>query len=136
MSRHLEELKNAADMLGLQYELLTGEVAATIIETSFLKFEPFRTQGHLGIMHERSVKLKLSEHEYTFSETLADEPLLLFFEQTRESVDVIFKLYQGRAFSKLLEECYGMEYFLTNTSVDYLIAVNWYTIEIVDNVNF
>lgn len=80
MSRYFEELKNATEKFGLQYEFLTGEIAAAIIEASFLKFEPFRTQGHLGIMHERSVKLKLSEHEYIFSETLDDELLLVFFE--------------------------------------------------------
>ncbi|MBC9811693.1 hypothetical protein H9Y05_04310 [Crocinitomicaceae bacterium CZZ-1] len=133
---HAEELKHAAEKLALDYELLTGETAAAIINTSFEKFEPFRRQGHLGIMHERSVKLKLSEHEYTFSEQLNDEPLLVFFEQTRENVAVVFKLFKGRYFCQLLEECYGMEYFLTNTHMDYLIAVNWYTIEIVDNDNF
>lgn len=133
---HAEELKNGAEQLGLQYELLTGEVAAAIIEACYLKFEPFRRQGHLGIMHKKSIKFKLSEHEYTFSEQLNDEPLLVFFEQTRENIDVVFKLFKGQFFSRLLEECYGMEYFLTNMHVDYLIAVNWYTIEIVGNDNF
>lgn len=132
----MKELKDVAEKLGLQYEILTGEVASTIIEISFRKFEPFRRQGHLAIIHERSIKLKLSDHEYTFSERLENEPLLVFFEQTRENMNTIFKLYKGRCFSKILEECSALEYFLTNSNVDYLIAVNWYTIEIVDNPNF
>ncbi|WP_343605922.1 hypothetical protein [Fluviicola sp.] len=136
MHSNFEELKDAAEMLGLQYEILTGEEASNIIETSFQKFEPSRRQGHLAILNERSIKLKLSDHEYTFSEKLDDEPLLIFFEQTREKLDVVFKLFNGRNFSKILEECSTLEYFLTNNTVDYLIAVNWYTIEIVDNKNF
>lgn len=132
----MKELKDAAEKLGLQYEILTGETASAIIEQSFQKFEPFRRQGHLGIGHERSIKLKLSDYEYTFSEKLEDEPLFVFFEQTRENVDTIFKLYKGKSFSKILEESSALEYFLTNSTVDYLIAVNWYTIEIVDNPNF
>jgi hypothetical protein len=68
MHSNFEELKYAAEKLGLEYEILTSETASAIIETSFRKFSPFRRQGHLGIMHERSIKLKLSDHEYTFSE--------------------------------------------------------------------
>jgi len=62
--------------------------------------------------------------------------LLIFFEQTRENVDTIFKLHKGKYFSKILEECSGLEYFITNNTVDYLIAVNWYAIENVGNKNF
>jgi len=68
MHNNFEELKAAAEKLGLQYEILTGQEAADIIENSFKKFEPFRRQGHLGIGHNKSVTLRLSEYEYTFSE--------------------------------------------------------------------
>lgn len=135
MFSSIDELKNAAELLGFEYEILTGETAAAIIDKSFVTFEPFRRQGHLSIMHERSHKLRLDEHEYTFSKHLIDEPLIVFFEQTRNHVDVAFKLQKGQLFCDLLEECSGIEYFLTNENVDYLIAVNWYVIESVDNHN-
>ena len=130
------QLKDAAEILGLRYEILTGGEASTIIKTSLEKFVPFRTLGHLAISDERSIYLKLSDNEYTFSEKLDDEPVFVFFEQTMNHVNIVFKLLNGKSFSKILEECGILEYFLTNETVDYLIAANWYTIEIVGNKNF
>lgn len=39
-------------------------------------------------------------------------------------------LKEGKYFSKLIEECYGMEYFMTDEKNSFLISVNWYIIEI------
>lgn len=136
MHSYFEQLKDAAEILGLRCEILTGEDASTIIETCFQKFKPGRKFGQLAIDNENSIYLKLSDYEYTFSEKLDDEPVFVFFEQTREKVDVVFKLLNGKNFSRILEECGILEYFLTNETVDYLIAANWYTIEIVGNKNF
>ena len=31
---------------------------------------------------------------------------------------------------EIMNNCYGMEYFITNLAQNYLIAVNWYVIEV------
>lgn len=129
-------MENAAKLLGFDYEILKDERAEKLIETVFEKFEPSFTQGHLLINSSDSVRLKTDNHEFSFSEQLDDEPVCIFFQQYPPTAGLIFKLTKGRLFSKLLEECYGMEYFVTNQHGDYLISVNWYVIEILNNRNF
>lgn len=136
MSRDIQELEDAARLLGFDYEILQGTSAEKLIGSVLQTFEPGFTQGHLLIGSKNSVRLKTDDHEFSFSEKLDDEPVLIFFQQYLPNTGIIFKLNKGRLFSKLLTECYAMEYFMTNEKAGYLISVNWYVIEILNHRNF
>jgi hypothetical protein len=87
--------------------------------------------GHLSIGSELSEEMSTDEHEFTFSEKYLSGPVYVFFEQDYFNKNQIFVLKKGRLFSQLIQECYGMEYFMTDEKNSFLISVNWYIIEIV-----
>ncbi|HRB71609.1 MAG TPA: hypothetical protein PK776_07150 [Flavobacterium sp.] len=130
MQNKILELENGAKLLGLPYEILNKNIGREIISDIFEKFKPNKVEGHLAVDSDTSVKLKTEDHEFSFSKDFEEEPIYLFFEQDEIHDGQVFVLQDGRALSDLLNECFGMEYFISNKEYKYLIAVNWYVIEI------
>lgn len=52
-----------------------------------------------------------------------------FFEQDVSNKNIVVVVDDVRDMSRLMEDSYGMEYFVSNEVGDFLIAVNWYVIE-------
>lgn len=46
----------------------------------------------------------------------------------KDKGDVV-KIKEGVRLCEILTDCYGMEYFVSNKSMDFIICVNWYVIE-------
>lgn len=130
MQNKILELENGAKLLDLDYEILDKHKGAKIITFIFEKFKPKKREGHLTIGSETSAKLITDNNEFSFSKDFKDEPIYIFFEQDKIHQGQVFVLQSGREFSNLLNECFGMEYFISNKECQYLISVNWYTIEI------
>jgi hypothetical protein len=126
----IEELKTVAKKLFLMHSVIEGEIAERFIKNTFDKFKPFKITDHLSIGSEVSKKLPTDEYEFVFSEKYLSGTVYIFFEQDYYNKNQIFVLKEGKYFSKLIEECYGMEYFITDEKNSFLISVNWYTIEI------
>jgi len=126
----IKELEEAAEKLFLEYSIVEGEMANEFIQATFNKFKPFKVTGHLSIGSEFSEEMSTDEHEFTFSEKYLSGPVYVFFEQDYYNKNQIFVLKEGRHFSKLMQECYGMKYFITDEEKKILISVNWYIIEI------
>jgi hypothetical protein len=102
------------------------------IKKTFEKFNPSRKTGHLLIGNDDlSLELPTDDFEFEFSKKLPLGATYVFFEQDSLSNDV-FILQKGNHWSQLIQECYGMEYFLTDTDNTYFVSVNWYSIEILD----
>lgn len=38
-------------------------------------------------------------------------------------------IHSGRRLGEIMENSFGMEYFVTNKDFAYLLAINWYVIE-------
>jgi len=126
----IKELEAAAKKLLLEYSIIEGETAQKFILGTFNKFKPIKVIGNLSIGSDISDKLSTDEYEFNFSEKYISGTVSVFFEQDYYNKNQIFILKNGKLFSKLMQECYGMEYFLTNDINSYLISVNWYVIEI------
>ncbi|MEL1242856.1 hypothetical protein AAEO56_01170 [Flavobacterium sp. DGU11] len=126
----ITELEHGAKQLGLSYEILDTNEGAKIIDAILKKFQPNKTTGHLAIDSQRSIKFSTEENEFSFTKDFEEEPVYLFFEQDEIHKGWIFVLHNGRELCNLLEHCFGMEYFISNKQYQYLISVNWYTIEI------
>ena len=78
---------------------------------------------------ENSISVPLEKYEFSYSEFLGDEPVYVFFDQANHNRKKVVVVKQGRRLCTILENAYGMEYFVSNKSADYLLAINWYVIE-------
>jgi len=130
MLANVKELIDVSKNLGIEIFLLNDRDAQEYIETVFALYNPFKTEGHLGI-GENTVSISTEKYEFIYSQYLIEEPAYVFFGQdsniARKSV---IKINNAKILGALFENAYGMEYFVSNEAMDYLIAVNWYTIEV------
>lgn len=127
----IKELESAAKKLFLEYSIIEGEKAGEFIQETLNKFKVSKITGHLSIDNDVSKKMSTDEHEFTFSKEYLSDAVYIFFEQDYHNKNQIFILKEGTLFSQLIQECYGMEYFITDEKKSFLISVNWYIIEIV-----
>ena len=65
----------------------------------------------------------------SFVPYIGEEPILIFFEQTDLNKNRVVYINDGRKLCNILEHAYGLEYFIINEKISYLLAVNWYAIE-------
>jgi len=130
MLANVKELIEVSDKLNIEIFLLNEKDAQGYIDNVLALYNPFRTDGHLGI-GKNTVSIPTEKYEFTYSQYLKEEPAYVFFGQdsnvARKSV---VKVNNAKILGELFENAYGMEYFVSNETMDYLIAVNWYTIEI------
>ncbi|MFJ8517269.1 hypothetical protein [Lysinibacillus xylanilyticus] len=123
------ELIYVSSELGIDIVVLNRLESEQYINKVIDTHMPFKITGHLQ-MDVDSITLSLEENEYSYSEHLKSEPAYIFFDQDgldRKSV-VIVK--DAKLVGKLMENSFGMEYFVSNERNDYLIAVNWYVIHV------
>ncbi len=130
-----KELLTTANRINIEVELLDLAEASNFINSVIERYNPWKTTGHLSIGQENSTKLKTEENEFTFSKLLPNEPAFIFFEQNTFNKDTVVCIKNAKQISQLMENSYGMEYFISNESMSYLISVNWYTIELSEQFN-
>jgi hypothetical protein len=128
MSKEKEILQVGKD-LGITCTLLREAEALEFIKRVLEKYKPFKTTGHLSI-GKNSISISLEEHEFTYSAKLNDEAVFIFFDQESTDRKKVVMVENGRNICRIMESSFGMEYFVSNKNADYLIAVNWYAIEI------
>jgi len=124
-----QELIAAGNRAKINVELLDANVSSKYIEQLLITFNPFKTTGHLGIVIN-SLTISLEENEFSFFEFLNSEPAYIFFDQDDpQGKSVVVKIEDAKVAGRVFEDSFGMEYFLSNEQMDYLVAVNWYVIE-------
>lgn len=125
-----KELLAIGKELDIKIELLTDSEAEKYINKSLNVFTPFKVIGHLGIGHN-SFNLPIDKWEFAYMEYLCEESGYIFFEQRNNLYkNTVVKIENLKLLGRILEKSFGMEYFLTNEKTDFLIAVNWYVIEV------
>ena len=125
----VDELIRSSRELMLCSSVISSEYASNYIKKAFERYQPFKINGHLSI-GDKALKIPLESNEFSYSMFLNNEPVFVFFEQKGKERGQIFKLDEGVKICSVFENAYGMEYFLSNEKLDYLIAVNWYVIEV------
>ena len=123
-----EEILRASVYCGAAASPLASEETKTHIEKVKDKFRPFKTSGHLAIGHD-SVCLPLEGNEFSFQRHLDAEPAIVFFDDHPWTAEKAVRIADVRNLGRVLEECSGLEYFMSDEAMTYLIAVNWYVIE-------
>lgn len=130
MIAEAEEIITISKKIGVKVELLADGEAKLFIQKALELFSPFKNTGHLGIGHDSFV-IPITKWEYSYMDYLCQEKGYIFFPQRNLlSKKTVVRIEDLRMLGKILEESFGMEYFLTNRYMDFLIAVNWYAIEV------
>ena len=125
----INELKSNADKIGLNYSIIKGVEAEKLISKIFKKFDPLRTSGHLAISDNSKI-ISLEENEFTYTLAIKKQKGYLFFDQEGVDRNLVLEVENVQRVGELMEESFGIEYFLSNSDLSFLIAVNWYVIEV------
>jgi hypothetical protein len=123
-----EELLRSSQELGIASRLLPENEGAEYIRLVLERYKPLKTKGHLSIYHD-SVSVPLEEHEFTYTTYLGCEAAFVFFEQSWPDKNMVVVIEDGSRLGAVLDNCYGLEYFVSNDKMEYFLAVNWYVIE-------
>jgi hypothetical protein len=123
-----DELIRACRELQIDCSLLQQHEASQYINNVLQKYNPRKTSGHLAIGGD-SISVPLEKYEFTYSQHLPSEPVYVFFDQDGSEKKKVLVINDGRQLCSVMEESFGMEYFVSNAKMDYLIVVNWYVIE-------
>jgi hypothetical protein len=125
-----KELIEVANTLNIKAELLNKEDSQQFIRDILAVFKPFKTTGHLAI-GGNSISIPLDSNEFSYSQNLEQENGYIFFDQySTASQKTVVRIADIRNVGEIMGESFGMEYFLSNHKMDFLIAVNWYVIEV------
>ena len=125
-----KELLENSDCVSADVRLLSEDESYNYIQKTMNKFKPEQYWGHLCI-GKGTILLPIDIHEFSYTNILPEESGYIFFEQTTETQKrTVVWISDIRQAGTLFENSFGMEYFLSNENSDYLIAVNWYVVEI------
>ena len=129
--KNINEISEVCRELGITYSLLSKDKSLKIINEAFNKFKVLKKTGHLAIHNNDSKSIPIEANEFVFSLNLKKEPVYIFFDQGNIlNKDSVICIDNAQLVGAIMENSYGMEYFLTNERLSYLIAVNWYVIEV------
>lgn len=130
MSKIVQELSEACSKLNIEIRVVEGAAARDIIDSVIDKFKPNRISGHVAIYSENSDIYPTDNFEFDFPRYLDEELIYIFFDQEGEEKNSVIAIKNGRKLGAILEDCFGIEYFVSNENISYLISVNWYSIEV------
>lgn len=124
-----QELIQVSADLGIDMVVLGENESKQYIKKVIDIYKPFKITGHLSI-GENIITIPLNEYEYSFSTFLRSEPAYIFFDQESRDRNVVVVVKDANLLGRLMENSYGMEYFVSNEKMEFLISVNWYVIEV------
>lgn len=132
-SSHASELIRVAGEMSIAARLLSKDEGCAYIASVFGKFHPWKTEGHVSIGDDVK-KIRTEDCEFSFSRSMRGDVAFIFFEQNQVNRCDVVRVGDARDISLLIENSHGMEYFISDAGLTYLIAVNWYVIEYVGDV--
>ncbi|WP_439893719.1 hypothetical protein ACS7SF_19080 (plasmid) [Ralstonia sp. 25C] len=122
-----------AGEMSIAARLLSKDEGCAYIASVFSKFNPWKREGHVSIGDDVK-KLRTEDCEFSFSRSMRGGPAFIFFEQNQVNRCDVVVVEDARNISLLMKNGHGMEYFISDNALNYLIAVNWYVIEYVGDV--
>lgn len=131
---NIAEMARVCNDLNISFHIISGDDANKIISKVINFFNPEQTTGHLSISNDgnKVFKISLEHNEFTYSKKLPEDKGYVFFDLESKDKNKVFVLDNIQNICDIMSESFGMEYFLFNEQFDYLIAVNWYVIELTD----
>ncbi|MBK1897572.1 hypothetical protein [Chryseobacterium paridis] len=134
MSRKVNEIQKVCKELKIDFKVLSKSESINIINKVFDKYKISKKSGHLAIYSDKSFSISTEDNEFTYSINLDDEPVYVFFDQDNYERDQVTLIGNGQKLGMIMENSFGIEYFVTNTDFTYVLSVNWYVIEGIGSV--
>lgn len=131
----VDEFCRSCQELALPFNILEPRASLAFLSDVIEKYKPTRTSGHVAIGGD-ATSISLESHEFSYSVHLDDEPIYIFFEQFGNDKNRVIVLNNGRNLGNVLQNAFGMEYFVSNEKQSFLLAVNWYAIEGIGSVDW
>ncbi|WP_156957943.1 hypothetical protein [Paracidovorax oryzae] len=123
----ISELLDACSILNVPAKIISAENFESKKNEIFKKYHPEQTVNHYSIGGD-SIVLPTEEYEFSLFENFPDINILLFFGS--DSKEDCLSIESLSSLSKIMENCYGMEYFVSDQDASFLISVNWYVINL------
>ena len=123
------ELTRVSSDMGIEILTLDENDSRQYIKKVINIFKPGKITGHLSIGRE-ILTIPLEGNEFSYSKYLKSEPAYIFFNQEGRDRNTVVVVNDAKSIGVLMENSYGMEYFVSNKNADFLIAVNWYVIDV------
>lgn len=133
-----EDVLTVASGLHAGVVLLSEPEGSLHIQKAFETFKPRKTTGHVSVNDDHSnFVLPTEQNEGSFSSRLtrSDGDAIVFFEQNDWNKGCAVFFPKLAWVSSVMTQSYGHEYFVANTTADFLISVNWYVIAGVGDVD-
>ena len=125
MHPHIEALVAACAALRVQVEVGDEPTTQTFKAAVYAKFLPDILGPHPSI-GRGSILAPTDDHEFRFTKVMPKVPCVILFDHASASLLVS----DLRCVSDAMALCHGMEYFISNPSMSFLISVNWFQIEL------
>ncbi len=123
-----------ADRMSIKAALLSKEQGCKYILAALEKYKPWKTEGHLSIGEDAN-SLSTDDYEFSFSLSMESVPAFIFFEQNYINECNVVVVDDAKNISSLMGNSHGMEYFISDESLSFLISVNWYVIEYTGDID-
>lgn len=123
-----------AGMMSIKAAILPKEQGCKYILDVLEKYKPWKTEGHLSIGEDAN-SLSTDDYEFSFSLSMESVPAFIFFEQNYINKCDVVVVDDAKNISSLMENSHGMEYFVSDESLSFLISVNWYSIQYAGDID-
>ncbi len=127
--KRIKELILNSIQLGIKYEVLGLTESSKMIHSIVEKYNPVNMATHPQIS-SRCLRLPIDEWEYDYSKRLKCEPGYVMFRQGTPDGKHLFWMENVKLIGDLMSVSFGIEYFVTGEKLDYLVAVNLYSIHV------
>ncbi|MED1861822.1 hypothetical protein [Brevibacillus reuszeri] len=121
-------------MMSIKAAILPKEQGCKYILEVLEKYKPWKTEGHLSIGEDAN-SLSTDDYEFSFSLSMESVPAFIFFEQNYINKCDVVVVDDAKNITSLMENSHGMEYFISDESLSFLISVNWYSIEYAGDID-
>ena len=125
---YARELLTCAAKLGMNAHLLPKKEGGEYIALVIGKFRPLNTMGHVQVSDPSGEMDYTEGNEYAFPLKMNAEPAYVFFAQNDIDRHHVVVIENALNISKIMEKSYGMEYFISNKEMSFLVSVNVYAI--------
>ncbi|MDA8447255.1 hypothetical protein [Paracidovorax valerianellae] len=127
INRKAEEIISTCADLGIDAKAIDASSFEIVKQVIFAKFRPEKTSNHYSIGGDSDV-LIAEDHEFSFSNSFPSIEGFIFFGEDNYEGAIFLKDISLLSF--VMNNCYGMEYFVSDENATFLVSVNWYVINL------
>ncbi len=120
------QIQNALKILKINAKILQQEEVEKIIDGIYSKYTNGKTNRCLWENTINDVRI-VSENDWKWiGKYIGISEAIMFFEPMDEKIAFVFS--NGEDIFRVLEECYGFEFYLTNLNLDYLLTYDHHNV--------